>query len=91
MYTEATVPVYTQPTAVETLPVQTLPPATQATISFGDLENPQPEPYRPAATDGSSMFGVLIILIVLCILITGALLFRSTGGKKRKKRNKYRR
>lgn len=91
VYTEATVPVYTPPTTVETLPVQTLPPATQATISFGDLETRQPEPYRPAATDGSSIFGVLIVLIMLCILVTGALLFRSAGGSKRKKRNKYRR
>lgn len=90
-YTEPTVPVYTQPTTVETLPVQTLPPATQATISLGDLEKPQPEPYRPAATDGSSVFGLLIVLIMLCILFTGALLFRSSGKRKRNKRSKYRR
>ena len=91
VYTEATVPVYTQPTAVETLPVQTLPAATQATIVLGELESQQPEPYRPAATDGSSVFGVLIVLIVLAILATGALLFRSVGQNKRKKRRKYRR
>lgn len=91
VYTEATVPVYTQPTAVETLPVQTLPPATQPTISLGSLETQQPEPYRPAATDGSSIFGVLIVLIMLSILATGALLFRSVGRNKRKKRHKYRR
>ena len=91
VYTEATVPVYTQPTAVATLPVQTLPPTTQATISLGSLETQQPEPYRPAATDGSSIFGVLIVLIMLSILATGALLFRSAGQNKRKKRRKYRR
>lgn len=91
VYTEPTVPAVNPPTTVETLPVQTLPPATQATISFGDLETRQPEPYRPAATDGSGIFGVLIVLIMLCILATGALLFRSTGKKKRGKRSKYRR
>ena len=91
VYTEPTVPVYTQPATVATLPVQTLPDATQATIVLGDLETQQPEPYRPAATDGSSIFGLLIVLITLCILVTGALLFRSAGGKKRKKKRKYRR
>ena len=91
VYTEPTIPAYTQPATVATLPVQTLPDATQATIVLGDLEPQQPEPYRPAATDGSSIFGLLIVLITLSILATGALLFRSAGGKKRKNKHKYRR
>ena len=72
----------------------TLPPATQPvqeTIVFGNVETQQPEPYRPTATDGSSIFGLLIVLIMLTILATGALLFRSAGKSRRKKRNKYRR
>lgn len=89
--TAATIPVYTQPTTVATLPVQTLPPATEATIVLGS--QPQTPPaYQPdSATDGSSIFGLLIVLIMLTILATGALIFRSASQSKRKKRRRYRR
>lgn len=89
-----TVPTYTETTTVPTLPVQTPPPTTQAiqaTIVFGDqYTQQQPEAYQPA-TDGSSIFGLLIVLIVLTILATAALLFRAAGQTKRKKKRKYRR
>lgn len=94
VYTEATVPVYTQPTTTPTLPVQTLPTTqpTQETIVFGNQFTQTPEPYRyGSATGGGSIFGVLIILIVLAMLATGALLFRAAGRAKKKKKHKYRR
>lgn len=97
VYTEpTTIPVYTEPTTVATLPVQALPPATtqptQETILFGNQYQQQPQPYQPGpATDGSSIFGLLIVLIVLTILATAALLFRAAGQSKRKKKRKYRR
>lgn len=95
-YTEpaTTIPVYTEPTTVPTLPVQTLPPATQSTQPTIVLGNQaaQPEPYQPgSATDGSSIFGLLIVIIVLTILATTALLFRAAGQGKRRKKRKYRR
>lgn len=92
VYTQPTVPVYTQPTTVATQPPTTIPQTTQPTIVFGNTQASQPEPYRPAATDGSSIFGLLIVLIMLTILVTGALLFRSAGkDRRRKKKRKYRR
>ena len=97
VYTEpTTIPVYTEPTTMATLPVQTLPPATtqptQETILFGNQYQQQPQPYQPGpATDGSSIFGLLIVLIVLTILATAALLFRAAGQSKRNKKRKYRR
>lgn len=94
VYTEATVPVYTQPTTTPTLPVQTLPTTqpTQETIVFGNQFEQTAEPYQyGSATGGGSIFGVLIILIVLAMLATGALLFRAAGQTKKKKKNRYRR
>lgn len=94
VYTEATVPVYTQPTTTPTLPVQTLPTTqpTQETIVFGNQFTQTAEPYQyGSATGGGSIFGVLIILIVLAMLATGALLFRAAGQTKKKKKNRYRR
>ena len=93
VYTEpTTVPVYTEPATVPTLPVQTLPPTTQPTQQTIVLGSQAPEPYQSGpATDGSSVFGLLIVLIVLTILATAALLFRAAGQSKRKKKRKYRR
>ncbi|MGM9604663.1 MAG: hypothetical protein ACI3XG_06320, partial [Faecousia sp.] len=96
VYTEATVPVYTEPTAAPTLPVQTLPTPTtqptQETIVFGNQLQQQPEPYQSGSAAGSSsIFGVLIVLIMLAILATGALLFRTAGQGRRKKKRRYRR
>ena len=62
-------------------PQETILLATQAT---------QPTPYQPA-TDGGSIFGVLIVLIVLTILATLSLLFRAVGQGRRKKKRRHRR
>ena len=92
VYTEpTTIPVYTEPTTMATLPVQTLPPTTEATIVLGS-QTQTPPAYQPeSATDGSSIFGLLIVLIMLTILATGALIFRTASQSKRKKKRKYRR
>ena len=88
-YTQATVPVYTAPTTQPTTAPTTQ--ATQPTILFGS-QTQQPEPYvSGSTTGGGSIFGVLIVLIMLAILATGALLFRSAGQGKRKKKPRYRR
>lgn len=95
VHTQPTVPVYTEPTTVPTMPVQTLPPnsqPTQETIRFGEQLTQPPQPYQSSsASGGQSIFGMLIVLIVLTILATGALLFRAAGQPKRKKKGKYRR
>ena len=44
------------------------------------------EPYR--ATDGNSIFGVLILVLTLTIIATSALLFRAGTRKPRRRKKK---
>lgn len=92
--TEApTVPAYTEPAVTQppaTVPVYTEPPtvapATQPTIVLGS-ETVAPPAYQGGATDGNSIFGVLIVIIVLAILATGAMLVHTAGrGRGRRRR-----
>lgn len=83
-----TIPVYTEPPTVATLPVQTLPENTQPTIILGAQPTTPPTYTQNNATDGNSIFGVLIVVIVLAILATGALLVKTARGDKK---GKYRR
>ena len=81
-----TIPVYTEPPTVATLPPQTMPPATQPTIVLA-TEVAAPQPYQGGGSTGSGIFGLLIVVIVLAILATGALLVHtSSRGRRRRKR-----
>ena len=75
-----------------TLPVQTLPENTQPTIVLGAQATTPPTYSRNQATDGNSIFGVLIVVIILAMLATGALLVKTaSSGKKKGKKGKYNR
>lgn len=80
------VPVYTEATVPATVP-PTAPPATQPTIVLA-TEVAAPQPYQGETAGGTGIFGLLIVVIVLAILATGALLVRSAsqGRKSRKRR-----
>lgn len=87
-----TVPVYTEPATVPTLPVQTLPQNTQPTIVLGAQATTPPTYSQNQATDGNSIFGVLIVVIILAMLATGALLVKTaSSGKKKGRKGKYNR
>ncbi len=86
-----TIPVYTEPATVPTLPVQTQPPVTQPTIVLA-TEVPSYQPYGAGTSSGSSgIFILLIGVILLAILATGALLVYTARGGRRKGKGKYRR
>ena len=86
-----TVPVYTEPatlpTAAPTVPAQTAPPATQPTIVLA-TEVANPQPYQGGGSTGSGIFGLLIVVIVLAILATGALLVHTASRGKRRRRRR---
>lgn len=84
----ATTPVYTEPPTVATLPPQTTPPATQPTIVLA-TEVAAPQPYQGGGSTGSGIFGLLIVVIVLAILATGALLVHTAGKGRKKKKRRY--
>lgn len=89
-----TIPVYTEPTAaptVATLPPVTQPPATQPTIVLA-TEVPSYQPYGSNASSNSAgIFVLLMVVILLAILATGALLVHTARGGRRKNGGKYRR
>lgn len=98
-----TVPVYTEPpvTMPQTVPTAapTLPPPTAATVPettaaptqetmlFASQSTRPPEPPR-RGTDGNSIYGVIIIVLVLSIIATSALLFRAVNKPRRRKRRR---
>ena len=88
----ATVP--TAPAVIPTVPVQTVPQTqpkpTEETFLMVEQPLWQPTEAPRQATDGNSIYGLLIIALTLSILVTSALLVRSggRGGKRRKKRKK---
>lgn len=83
-----TIPVYTEPPTAATLPPQTTPPATQPTIVLA-TEVAAPQPYQGGGSTGSGIFGLLIVVIVLAILATGALLVHTAGRGKRRKSHRF--
>lgn len=86
-----TVPVYTQPETVATVPTVTQPPVTQPTIVLA-TEVPNYQPYGSGASSGSTgIFVLLMGVILLAILATGALLVHTAKGGRRKGKGKYRR
>lgn len=101
VYTEYTYPEYTYPeytAPVYTAPPQTVPPTqapvytepTQETFLLATQPTRATEPRR--GTDGSSIYGVLIIVLTLSIIGTAALLFRiANSPKRRRRRSKKRR
>lgn len=96
VYTEpvtqpVTVPVYTEPATVPTLPPQTQPQNTQPTIVLGSQATTPPTYSGGQATDGNSIFGVLIVVIILAMLATGALLVKTAQGGGKKKKGKFKR
>ena len=84
-------PVYTEPatlpTVAPTVPAQTAPPATQPTIVLA-TEVANPQPYQGGGSTGSGIFGLLIVVIVLAILATGALLVHTASRGKRRRRRR---
>lgn len=81
----------TETQTVPTLSPQTTSEVTGETILLADqYTQPATEPSR-SGTDGSSIFGLLIVLLTLTILATGSLLVRSTSHSKRRRRKKRRR
>lgn len=87
-----TVPTYTEPATVPTLPPQTQPQNTQPTIVLGSQATTPPTYSGGQATDGNSIFGVLIVVIILAMLATGALLVKTARGDgKKKKKGKFKR
>lgn len=86
-----TIPVYTQPETVATEPPVTQPPATQPTIVLA-TEVPNYQPYESSASSGmSGVFVLLMGVILLAIVVTGALLIHTARGDRRKPKGKYRR
>lgn len=100
VYTEPVI--YTQPTTVPTQPVQTQP-ATQPTTQPETRPEPTEETFllftqptraqenRPEYQgSGTTIYGVLIIVITLSIIGTCALLFRASQRPKKRRRRKKR-
>lgn len=86
--TMATEPPTTAP--VQTLPPPTDPPTTAPTETFPLATQPTTPAPQPKATDGSSIFGLLIVILTLLILAAGTLMFQISNHRRKKHNRKYR-
>ena len=87
--TVQTVPTTAPTTVPATVPETTSPETTKETFLMAQQTTTAPpvtESYR--ATDGNSIFGVLILVLTLAIIATSALLFRAGTRKPRRRKKK---